>query len=121
MHVQLHYRNTYDSVSLHEVCRKTFSQMGSNLIICQFFINHKNPIEILSYIGCHCCCMRAFLVGIQTIHPSYDVRFNQTKCKSTSIALHWEFIYIYIYRPPLWSSGQSSWLQIRRPGFDSRH
>jgi hypothetical protein len=22
---------------------------------------------------------------------------------------------------PLWSSGQSSWLQIRRPGFDSRH
>jgi hypothetical protein len=24
-------------------------------------------------------------------------------------------------RPPPWSSGQSSWLQIRRPGFDSRH
>jgi hypothetical protein len=23
--------------------------------------------------------------------------------------------------PPLWSSGQSSWLQIRRPGFDSQH
>jgi hypothetical protein len=23
--------------------------------------------------------------------------------------------------PPLWSSGQGSWLQIRRPGFDSRH
>jgi hypothetical protein len=22
--------------------------------------------------------------------------------------------------PPLWSRGQSSWLQIRRPGFDSR-
>jgi hypothetical protein len=22
--------------------------------------------------------------------------------------------------PPLWSSGRSSWLQIRRPGFDSR-
>jgi hypothetical protein len=26
-----------------------------------------------------------------------------------------------IWGPPLWSSGQSSWLQIRRPGFDSRH
>jgi hypothetical protein len=24
-------------------------------------------------------------------------------------------------RPPLWSSGQSSWLQIRGTGFDSRH
>jgi hypothetical protein len=23
--------------------------------------------------------------------------------------------------PPLWSSSQSSWLQIPRPGFDSRH
>jgi hypothetical protein len=26
-----------------------------------------------------------------------------------------------LLRPPLWSSGQSSWLQIRRPKFDSRH
>jgi hypothetical protein len=24
-------------------------------------------------------------------------------------------------RPPMWSTGQSSWLQIRRPGFDLRH
>jgi hypothetical protein len=23
--------------------------------------------------------------------------------------------------PPLWSSGQSSWLQIQRSGFDSQH
>jgi hypothetical protein len=29
--------------------------------------------------------------------------------------------YVEESRPPLWSSGQSSWLQIRRPGFDSRH
>jgi hypothetical protein len=29
--------------------------------------------------------------------------------------------YITVFGPPLWSSGQSSWLQIRRPGFDSRH
>jgi hypothetical protein len=28
---------------------------------------------------------------------------------------------VYSRGPPLWSSGQSSWLQIRRPGFDSRH
>jgi hypothetical protein len=27
----------------------------------------------------------------------------------------------HVHGPPLWSSGQSSWLQIRRPGFDSRH
>jgi hypothetical protein len=28
---------------------------------------------------------------------------------------------VEISRPPLWPSGQSSWLQIRRPGLDSRH
>jgi hypothetical protein len=28
---------------------------------------------------------------------------------------------LYPWRPPLCSSGQSFWLQIRRPGFDSRH
>jgi hypothetical protein len=40
----------------------------------------------------------------------------------------WQFYQIQLYfhyslrqRPPLWSSGQSSWLQIRRSGFDSRH
>jgi hypothetical protein len=26
-----------------------------------------------------------------------------------------------VVRPPLWSSGQSSWLQIQRSGFDSQH
>jgi hypothetical protein len=30
-------------------------------------------------------------------------------------------VYVEESRLPLWSSGQSSWLQIRRPGFDSRH
>jgi hypothetical protein len=30
-------------------------------------------------------------------------------------------ITVVLARPPLWSSGQSSWLQIRKPGFDSRY
>jgi hypothetical protein len=33
-----------------------------------------------------------------------------------------QFTKLYsLLRPPPWSSGQSSWLQIPRPGFDSRH
>jgi hypothetical protein len=34
-----------------------------------------------------------------------------------------EIIFSLVLRQglPLWSSGQSSWLQIRRPWFDSRH
>jgi hypothetical protein len=31
------------------------------------------------------------------------------------------FPLISYIRPPLWSSDQSSWLQIRRTGFDFRH
>jgi hypothetical protein len=31
------------------------------------------------------------------------------------------FLSVISKGPPLWSSGQSSWLQIRRPRFDSRH
>jgi hypothetical protein len=34
---------------------------------------------------------------------------------------HFNFHETKHYWPPLWSSGQSSWLQIRRPGLDSRH
>jgi hypothetical protein len=30
-------------------------------------------------------------------------------------------LFLMSHGPPLWSSGQSSWLQIRRPWFDSRH
>jgi hypothetical protein len=28
---------------------------------------------------------------------------------------------LILARPCLWSSGQNSWLQIRRPGFDSQY
>jgi hypothetical protein len=29
--------------------------------------------------------------------------------------------YVEEIKPPLWFSGQSSWLQIQRPGLDPRH
>jgi hypothetical protein len=35
--------------------------------------------------------------------------------------MNWIGAVMNVVRLPLWSSGQSSWLQIRRPGFDSRH
>jgi hypothetical protein len=42
--------------------------------------------------------------------------------RNTSHSLFFQIFTPNIYiRPPLWSSGQSSWLQIRRPGFDSQH
>jgi hypothetical protein len=47
---------------------------------------------------------------------SYFVALNRLRTKITLPLLH--FI-LYYNRPPLWSSGQSSWLQIQWPGFDS--
>jgi hypothetical protein len=49
------------------------------------------------------------------------------QCNTEQRSLAPRFIHIFFKshficnRPPLWFSGQSSWLQIRRPGFDSRH
>jgi hypothetical protein len=45
----------------------------------------------------------------------------RTEMYCVSYEVRTEFIcYVEESRPPLWSSGQSSWLQIQRPGFDSR-
>jgi hypothetical protein len=49
----------------------------------------------------------------RTFVPYFEGRWEiYTKSLSVSVKQ---------FGPPLWSSGQSSWLQIRRPGFDSRH
>jgi hypothetical protein len=44
-----------------------------------------------------------------------------TFCYKYNVYYHNFSAYSREYGPPLWSSGQSSWLHIRRPGFDSRH
>jgi hypothetical protein len=44
------------------------------------------------------------------------IRKGSTQSSVIGFLLEAEFC-----RSLLWSSGQSSWLQIRRPGFDSRH
>jgi hypothetical protein len=63
------------------------------------------------YFGSSCitaitCCCSMFISFASTIAWDSFNRFTIT---------------VLCWWPPLWSSGQSSWLQIRRPGFDSRH
>jgi hypothetical protein len=43
--------------------------------------------------------------------------YLQARDKSFSVNCY--LFTVYSYGPSLWSSGQSSWLQIQRPGFDS--
>jgi hypothetical protein len=62
----------------------------------------------------------------QILHYSVNNYINYIKYPN-AFRFHNKYIKLYFnypyvkQRPPLWSSGQSSWLQIRRPGFDSRH
>jgi hypothetical protein len=51
---------------------------------------------------------------METIYEATEIgkKIFRDKCNSFKFYLMWL---------PLWSSGQSSWLQIRRPVFDSRH
>jgi hypothetical protein len=57
------------------------------------------------------------LCGLVVRVPGYR---TEMYCASSEVRI--EFIcYVEKSRPPLWSGGQSSWLQIQRPGFYSRH
>jgi hypothetical protein len=48
------------------------------------------------------------------------IKENETKVGFCAIKLVLSFDLFSPCRPPLWSSGQSSWLQIQMSGFDSR-
>jgi hypothetical protein len=59
-----------------------------------------------------------------SLKKSFWKHFGCTTCKDRLTfrsALAWIGGNIQTMRPPLWSSGRSSWPQIRRTGFDSRH
>jgi hypothetical protein len=52
------------------------------------------------------------------------MEFNIREQKINNLEIFFEFSFLKVVsfgRPPLWSSGQSCSLQIRRSGFDSRH
>jgi hypothetical protein len=56
-------------------------------------------------------------------HINLKSTISHRNFKITSTQYIWVHNYIWHlhFSYSLWSSGQSSWLQIRRPGFDSRH
>jgi ribosomal protein L37E len=76
-------------------------------LICYFFVC------LLSFF----CVAGSFIILFELCSYSYSVVIEQLVCPDRSTFPP----DIGTRRPPLWSSGQSSWLQIRRPGFDSRH
>jgi hypothetical protein len=64
------------------------------------------------------------VVVILTCRLYSSLQHCRTSVRDMHEAFQIPYVYDYITqscRPPLWSSGQSSWLQIRTPGFDSRH
>jgi hypothetical protein len=69
-----------------------------------------------------CCRSISFSVLITNLQEDLDWLIKGSQLRQYSL-LNTGYLKsdMYYSRPPLWSSGQSSWLQIRRPGFDSRH
>jgi hypothetical protein len=65
----------------------------------------------------NCYCLHTAILSFYTAR----VATNDTRPVKSSWNVNWIWKWYYWGGPPLWSSGQSSWLQIRRPGFDSRH
>jgi hypothetical protein len=74
---------------------------------------------------CFCCsslifCVSlAYLLGVYTFSGKAEAREREREREREKAVQEWKNK-LYI-NGPLWSSGQSFWLQIRRPGFDSRH
>jgi hypothetical protein len=78
-------------------------------------------------------CGRSLFSVFPNCPPASATSFSQQQLTTTGF-LHTFSLSIYLFcstprcyfkkgqaRPHLWSSGQSSWVQIQRPGFDSRH
>jgi hypothetical protein len=94
-------------MSLHKTDDRQFRQILSNL---ELYVNRFH----LFFYSCRC---------FWTEIPTQNFLWNE-------MYFHWNFLVIDISQiiflirlswwPPLWSSGHSSWLQIQRPGFDSR-
>jgi hypothetical protein len=70
-----------------------------------------NTFAVTKQIGSGLTCVQ-ISAGMQTVVAGFQLVTHHPAIRCCSPS-HW--------RPPLWSSGQSSWLQIPRPGFDSRH
>jgi hypothetical protein len=69
-------------------------------------------------------CAQSFLKSKEHFNSWATINFSKKVSAACSLVLPVHLIILIprpVMWPPLWSSGQSSWLKIRRPGFDSRH
>jgi hypothetical protein len=67
------------------------------------------------------CTRNIFRALYMKTYLSFLLEFKPFESENSYIKVIEYFEILVSDGPPLWSSGQSSWLQIRRPRFDSRH
>jgi hypothetical protein len=95
---------------------KTFPVSNSSI---QYRYRFKRYYRHSISFHCHCVCRIRTMLLFFIVQKYLSRVFHTETWGICWYAFMW--ILYSKWLPPLWSSGQSSWLQIRRPGFDSRH
>jgi hypothetical protein len=91
------------------------SDVKTGLSLVAVVLNSTSPVEFYKVLF---AIVSLYVVDMFVYFTNILVEYLSLYIKTDNIHL---IMVTYCVGPPLWSSGQSSWLQIRRPGFDSRH
>jgi hypothetical protein len=98
----------YNIIQLLHIQRIRWHRLRSSTLVTVSVLTWGWPIEAET------CCEKNIIskYKVASTGKTYIVYIHLHICT---------YIHVYTFGPPLWSSDQSSWLQIERSGFDSRH
>jgi hypothetical protein len=127
--VEVHRRFEQIFYLLHQGWKWTMSNIGSVLFVASYYtfgpdyveVGRSSETSVLLYCSkCHHIPSTLnwrfvwYFYGVVVRVPGYTTEMYCVSCEVRT-----EFLcYVEESRPPLWSSGQSFWLQIHRSGFD---
>jgi hypothetical protein len=107
----------------HELCSEIFC-LWTIFLICQIVIQCQIELTQISKSIQHYCINWPGLTyctfHVIDLYSEYT-RSCHELLQRAQLFVFKSHVICKSARPPLWSSGQSSWLQIQRPGFDSWH
>jgi hypothetical protein len=101
------YKNNFNSI---------FPSVTVPLYLLLSSLLRADTFASIHFFSLYVCYMTDRLCGLVVRVPGYT---TEIYCASWEVRSEY-ICYVEESRPPLWSSGQSSWLQVQRSGFDSQ-